>query len=100
MTNEAQKLFTKFAKANRIDYDELWEKQSFQNFDCLGDRYRHQFADGSAIVRDYGRECMNLGIHMKNLQTEVVKIACANSAISPKFAMPKLVGGLSEEMHS
>ena len=92
MTNEAQNLFAKFAKANRIDYDELWKKQSFQNFDRLGNRYRHQFADGSAIICDYDRECMNLGIHTKKLETKSVKTACAKVGTSSKYAMPKLIG--------
>ena len=98
MTNEAQNLFTQFAKTGSINYDELHEKQSFQNIDA--GKYRHEFSDGSAIVCDYRRGCMNLGIHAKKLNTKAVKTACATAAINPKFAMPKLVSGLSEEKYS
>ena len=82
MTNEAQNLFTQFAKTGSINYDELHEKQSFQNIDA--GKYRHEFSDGSAIVCDYRRGCMNLGIHAKKLNTKAVKTCLLYTSPSPR----------------
>ena len=98
MATEAQNIIAKFAKANSIDYNEIQERQSFQNIQA--GKYRHEFSDGSALICDYRRGCLNLGVHANKLKIRAVQIACALAEVDPKFAMPKLVVGLSEKKHS